>query len=93
MEEQEMSQESEANLSEGYCIKVHVLPGGFRVSDPEPIEDYAADSSELEEEDSEPQEDELIPDLASMLKNVMQVVNSNPVGGSEQGAFDQVAAA
>jgi hypothetical protein len=90
MEEQEMSQESETNLSEGYCIKIHVLPDGFKVSDPEPIEDYTADSDDTTQD--EPQEDEVIPDEATMLKNVLAVIKSNPVGGSEQQAFDATAA-
>lgn len=88
MEQEQSSLESGIDLSQGYCIKVHVLPDGFKVSEPEPIEEYAAEESETDEPETE---DELIPDLASMLKNVMAVVQGNPVGESEQSAFEKSA--
>lgn len=83
---QPMVTNSEANLNEGYCIKIEVLKNGFTVSDPLPIE---AKSEELAEGETEYQDEdgELIPDLPTMLKNIMAVVKENPVSGGEEEGF------
>lgn len=78
MPEEKMQEFSEQNLSEGYCIKITVKPDGFSVSDPKPIE-----------EDEYNQSDEMIPDLTAMLKNVMAVIQENPLEGSESEGFDE----
>jgi hypothetical protein len=76
---------SEANLSEGYCIKIEVLKNGFTVSDPLPID---AKSEELAEgEDYQDEDGELISDLPTMLKNVMAVIKEHPVSGGEEEGF------
>ena len=81
----EMQVNQDTNLSEGYCIKIEVLPGGFTVSDPLPIESKEADSEQYTDSD-----EETIPDLTSMLKNVMSVIQENPVSGGEKEAFESV---
>lgn len=78
MPDEKMEDYSEQNLSEGYCIKITVKPEGFIVSDPKPIE-----------EDEYNQSDETIPDLTAMLKNVMAVIQENPLEGSESEGFDE----
>ena len=77
MQNEEKEEFHEPNLSEGYCIKIKVVNGGFTVSDPEPIE-----------EDEYSEEQDTIPDLPTMLKNVMAVIQDNPVGESEQDGFN-----
>ena len=84
----EMPVNQDTDPSEGYCIKIEVLPGGFTVSDPLPIESKEADSEQYTDSD-----EETIPDLTSMLKNVMSVIQDNPVSGGEREAFDSVDAA
>ena len=82
---QQLNMNSEENLSEGYCIKIEVLKNGFTVSDPLPID---AKSEELAEgEDYQDEDGELIPDLPTMLKNIMAVVKENPVSGGEEEGF------
>lgn len=78
MPDEKMEDYSEQNLSEGYCIKITVRPDGFSVSDPKPIE-----------QDEYNQSDETIPDLTAMLKNVMAVIEENPLEGSESEGFDE----
>lgn len=78
MPDEKMEELSEQNLSEGYCIKIIVRLDGFTVSDPKPIE-----------EDEYNQSDEAVPDLTSMLKHVMAVVQENPLEGSESEGFDE----
>jgi hypothetical protein len=78
----EMQVNQDTNPSEGYCIKIEVLPGGFTVSDPLPIE-----SKDEEYTDSD---EDMIPDLTAMLKNVMSVIQENPVSGGEKEAFESV---
>jgi hypothetical protein len=85
MPAEEMQVNQDTNPSEGYCIKIEVLPGGFTVSDPLPIE-----SKDEQYTDSD---EETIPDLTSMLKNVMSVIQENPVSGGEKEAFESVDAA
>ena len=85
MPAEEMQANPDTNLSEGYCIKIEVLPGGFTVSDPLPIESKEADSEQYTDSD-----EETIPDLTSMLKNVMSVIQENPVSGGEKEAFESV---
>ena len=82
---QPMVTNSEDNLNEGYCIKIEVLKNGFTVSDPLPID---AKSEELAEgEDYQDEDGELIPDLPTMLKNIMAVVKEHPVSGGEEEGF------
>ena len=69
----------------GYCIKIEVLPGGFTVSDPLPIESKDSEAEQYTDSD-----EEMIPDLSSMLKNVMAVIQENPVSGGEKEAFESV---
>lgn len=85
MPAEEMQANPDTNPSEGYCIKIEVLPGGFTVSDPLPIESKEADSEQYTDSD-----EETIPDLTSMLKNVMSVIQENPVSGGEKEAFESV---
>jgi hypothetical protein len=82
MPAEEMQVNQDTNPSEGYCIKIEVLPGGFTVSDPLPIE-----SKDEQYTDSD---EDVIPDLTSMLKNVMSVIQENPVSGGEKEAFESV---
>jgi hypothetical protein len=82
MPAEEMPVNQDTNPSEGYCIKIEVLPGGFTVSDPLPIE-----SKDEQYTDSD---EDMIPDLTSMLKNVMSVIQENPVSGGEKEAFESV---
>lgn len=92
MYQEKAGEESGIDLTQGYCIKVHVLPDGFKVSEPEPIEEYDQDeSADVMSEAGDDAESELIPDLATMLKNVMAVVQGHPVGESEQSAFEKSA--
>jgi hypothetical protein len=72
---------SESDATNGYCIKVEVLKGGFKVSDPISLEQ----SGEYQNDDSE-----LIPDIPSMLKNVLAVIQQNPIGTGEQEGFASV---
>ena len=82
---QPMVTNSEDNLNEGDCIKIEVLKNGFTVSDPLPID---AKSEELAEgEDYQDEDGELIPDLPTMLKNIMAVVKEHPVSGGEEEGF------
>jgi hypothetical protein len=76
-----MGQESAANstdTSQGYCIKLHVMPDGFRVSDAEPIshegveEEYAG---------------ETIADLPTALKHIVAEVKRNPLGDDSAAQF------
>lgn len=88
---QQMNTESESSLTEGYCIKIEVLPDGFTVSDPLPLETKSEESVELDESTEDEYSDEagdVLPDLTSMLKAVMSVVNDNPLQESEQAGFD-----
>ena len=89
MDQMEMGQGSEQNLSQGYTICVEVLPDGFRVSEPMPLTGYSEDDSG---EQPDQEESALQPDIASALKQVMAVVQANPVGQSEQSAFSESAA-
>lgn len=84
---QPMVTNSEDNLSEGYCIKIEVLKDGFTVSDPLPIEAKSEELAEGEADDYQDSDGELIPDLPTMLKNVMAVVKGNPVSGGEEEGF------
>ena len=88
---QQLNMNPEANLSEGYCIKIEVLKDGFTVSDPLPIDSKSEESDPLEgESETEDYQDsggELIPDLPTMLKNVMAVIKENPVSGGEEEGF------
>lgn len=81
----EMGQDQEQNLSQGYTICVEVLPDGFRVSEPMPLSSY----SEEENPDQEDQPNDVQPDIASALKQVMAVVQAHPVGQSEAAAFNE----
>ena len=86
MLEQKTLMDSEENSSEGYCIKIEVLKNGFTVSDPKPLEATDAEPDQ-EYQDSD---GELIPDLPTMLKNVMAVIKENPVAGGEEEGFASV---
>lgn len=85
MPKDEMVVNPDKNLSEGYCIKIEVYPDGFTVSDPLPIDEKTDAGEQYTDTDGE-----LIPDLTSMLKNVMAVINENPVSGGEKEAFESV---
>lgn len=85
----EMNQEQD--LSQGYTICVEVLPDGFRVSEPMPLNSYS-DVENNESESDEENSESLQPDIASALKQVMVVVQANPVGQSEASAFNESAA-
>lgn len=88
MDQTQMAYESEQDLSQGYTLCVEVLPDGFRVSEPMPLASY----SDEENNESEPEEESpesLQPDIASALKQVMAVIQANPVGQSEQAAFHE----
>lgn len=91
MPDMEMDVNSEPTLDEGYCIKIEVLKDGFTVSDPLPLESKSDESMELEaeSEDYTDTDGELIPDLPSMLKNVMAVIKQNPVAGGEESGFEE----
>lgn len=80
----EMNQEQ--NLSQGYTICVEVLPDGFRVSEPMPLTSYSEDETD---EQPDQEDSALQPDIASALKQVMAVVQANPVGQSEASAFNE----
>ena len=84
---QQLNMNSEENLSEGYCIKIKVLRNGFTVSDPLPIEAKSEELEEVPSEDYQDSDGELIPDLPTMLKNIMAVVKENPVSGGEEEGF------
>ena len=84
---QPMVTNSEDNLNEGYCIKIKVLRNGFTVSDPLPIEAKSEELEEVPSEDYQDSDGELIPDLPTMLKNIMAVVKENPVSGGEEEGF------
>ena len=86
MLDQEMLMNSEEHSSEGYCIKIAVLKNGFTVSDPKPLE-ATDEESDTEYQDAD---GELIPDLPTMLKNVMAVIKENPVAGGEEEGFASV---
>lgn len=77
MLEENMEEETEQNLSEGYCIKIYVRPNGFQISDPQPMEDEDEDYGELVESPSD------------MLKHILAIVKSNPVEPSEAEGFDE----
>ena len=84
---QQLNMNSEENLSEGYCIKIKVLRNGFTVSDPLPIEAKSEELEEVPSDDYQDKDGELIPDLPTMLKNIMAVVKENPVSGGEEEGF------
>lgn len=94
MPDMEMDANSEGTLDEGYCIKIEVLKDGFTVSDPLPLEAKSEETTELEAEDEQytDTDGELIPDLPSMLKNVLAVIKQNPVAGGEEAGFEESAA-
>jgi len=75
MLEENSEEETEQNLSEGYCIKVYVYPNGYFVGEPEPL---TAD---------EP--GELVESPSDMLKHILAIIKSNPVEPSEQEGFDE----
>lgn len=75
MLEENVEEESEQNLSEGYCIKVYVYPNGYSVGEPEPL---TADESEP---------GELVESPSDMLKHILAIIKSNPVEPSEQEGF------
>lgn len=77
MLEENMEEETEQNLSEGYCIKIYVSANGFQISDPEPIEADESDPGELIESE------------ADLLKHVLAVLKENPVEPSEAEGFDE----
>ena len=77
MLEENMEEETEQNLSEGYCIKIYVRPNGFQISDPQPMEEEDEDYGELVESPSD------------MLKHILAIVKSNPVEPSEAEGFDE----
>ena len=72
---QEASQEPTQDLSKGYCVELEVRPGGFTVSDPQPLDDDADESADTDNE---------VPTLADAMKHIMMIVKSNPVGADEQ---------
>ena len=84
---QPMVTNSEDNRNEGYCIKIEVLKGGFTVSDPLPIEAKSEELPEGEADDYQDSDGELIPDLPTMLKNIMAVIKENPLSGGEEEGF------
>jgi hypothetical protein len=84
---QQLNMNPEANLSEGYCIKIEVLKDGFTVSDPLPIEAKSEELDEGEADEYQDSDSELIPDLPTMLKNIMAVIKENPVAGGEEEGF------
>ena len=91
MPNETMPVESEGALTEGYCIKIEVLPDGFTVSDPLPLEAKSEETMELEggADEYSDSNGEVLEDLTSMLKAVMQTVQDNPLQESEQSGFDE----
>ena len=69
------SQEPTSDLSQGYCIELEVRPGGFTVSDPQPLDDEGDEPTDTDQE---------VPTLAEALKHIMAVVKAQPVGADEQ---------
>ena len=68
---------------EGYTITITVTPSGFRVSEAQPImgEEMGEDMGEGMGE--EMGEEMLMPTAGEMLKHVLAVVKSNPLGAGE----------
>jgi len=69
------SQEPTQDLSKGYCVELEVRPGGFTISDPQPLDDEADEPTDTDNE---------VPTLADAMKHIMMIVKSNPVGADEQ---------
>ena len=64
------------DLSQGYCVEVHVLPDGtFGMSGPEPLEMEAA-------EGENPSGDQQFQSVGEALQAVLAVIRDNPVGGA-----------
>lgn len=72
---QEPTQEASQDLSKGYCLELEVRPGGFTVSDPQPLDDEGDESADTDND---------VPTLADAMKHIMSIVKSNPVGADEQ---------
>lgn len=77
MLEENMEEETEQNLSTGYCAKIYVYPNGYSLGDPEA----------LEEDESEP--GELIESETDLLKHVLALLKDNPVEPSEAEGFNE----
>ena len=69
------SQEPTQDISKGYCVELEVRPGGFTVSDPQPLDEDADESTDTDND---------VPTLADAMKHIMMIVKSNPVGADEQ---------
>lgn len=80
-EEAPTPSEEGSDLSQGYHIVVTVRPDGYSVSDPEPL----ATTSD-ESQDPAPS-GEVVPDQLTMVKHLLQVIKSNPIGGNPQEEF------
>ena len=91
MPQEEMMENSTPDLTAGYCIKIEVLPDGFTVSDPLPLEEKQEESAELEPEADTYEQGELIADQTSLLKNILAVIKENPVSGGEEAGFEEAA--
>ena len=82
---EEAPADAAADLTQGYCIEVSVLPDGtFKVSGPEPLAAEAAE--EQGEAGSEIGQD--FDSIGGALKGVMDIVKANPVGDNEQANFE-----
>lgn len=79
MQEPDMSQNESEPLptpsQEGYCIHIYVTPEGYRVSDPEPLEEETSEESESPE-----QSGDLVTDKTMLVKHLLHVLAENPIG-------------
>ena len=73
------SQEPTSDLSQGYRIELEVRPGGFTVSDPQPLDDEGDEPTDT---------DNTVPTLAEAMKHIMAVVKAQPVGADENAMME-----
>lgn len=77
MYDENADEQTEQNLSTGYCVKIYVRPNGYSIGDPEPLEDDESSPGELVESQTD------------LLKSILAILKSNPVEPSEQEGFDE----
>ena len=71
------SQDTQADLTQGYQLTITVTPAGFTVGDPEPI---AAEPQSEEGGEAPGSEGDVIPDRTGMVKALLGVLEAHPLG-------------
>lgn len=79
-------------MSKGYCIEISVLPDGtFNVGEPESLEEENEEEQGGAQAEGEGADDDDkgtdYQSVSDMLKGVLKIVQSNPVGDNPQAQF------